>query len=434
MFNNLIKFFKKLAFLWDDRKVYPWLIKKGRFRKFYSHIWCRANVRDVGGVFLDILWKKYPSLLSMPKEVEFEITTRCGLRCVMCEHTHWDHTSYAKQDIKLDDIKKIIGPWPELRYVGIQGMGNPFLNKDFKEIIKYIDSKGIFINVVENFCEVKDDDMEIIVKHVDRIDLSLDAANKTLYEKIRPGSNFDNVVKNLQKCKQLKNKFKSPFPSFFVRIVAFKDNYDDIKNIIRLVGSLDLNNGGEVSIEISGLLMFEKIMHLAGDSTQAPEYVIKECEQAASEFNIKLLFTRSKTNPPVDNCSKWVQPFVMGNGDLVFDCGVMMSDQRIKLHSDSFGNVIEKSIRDIWNGDLYKQMRSLVNNKNAPVPQPCSECRSYSAQSRIEKFGVCKIERSKVSQFQTTKTQSVIESLNLPSRKKKIYLKDISNYEQTLND
>lgn len=420
----------RLSFILDDRKVFIWLFKSLKFKKAYVHFWCRLNVRDVGGFLGDFFIRKFPSLVRIPKEVEFEITTRCGLRCVMCEHTHWDHTAYAKQDIGLNEVRKIVEPWPELKYVGIQGMGNPFLNKDFKNIIRYLDEKGIFINVVENFCEVKDEDMEVIVKHVNRIDLSLDASYKELYEKIRPGSNFDGVKRNIQKCKDFKVKYNSPFPSFFVRIVAFKDNYHDIKNIIKMVSDMDLNNGGNVVIEISGLLLFDKIKDLIDENTKAPQDVIDECQALANECNnITLIFQRSKDNPSIESCAKWVQPFVMGNGDVVYDCGCMMSDDRLKLHNLSFGNIIENSIKDIWNGETYKKFRMSTNDKSAPVPKPCAECRSFSSKERVDKHGVIDFDVSDVARFHSKKTYDLINVLQQPKRQKKIYIKDMKSYK-----
>lgn len=422
----MIQKLKRLRFLWDDRYVYPWLLKQGRFRKLYSHLWSRFLVRDVAGGGLDWFWRRFPSLLGIPKEVEFEITTRCGLRCVMCEHTHWDHTKYAKQDISAVQLEQILKNWPSLRYVGIQGMGTPFLNKDFKQIVRLLDDRGIFINIVENFNDVSDDDLELIVKTVDRIDLSLDACSKELYEKIRPGSKFEKVINNISKCKELKLKYNSPFPSFFVRIVSFKENFHELPGIIDLVGSLDINNGGEVVIEISGLLVFEKIASLVDKTIQAPKEILDACNDAQKKYGakIRLIFNRSQQNKKVDSCTKWVQPFVMANGDLVMDCGVMMSDDRLNLHAKTFGNVIDKSIKDIWNGEEYKRHRSAVNNLKAPVPETCSECRSYDSDHRKLVHGVMKINEAEVRQFQTEKTSGVVVMLNEPARYKKIYLKE----------
>ncbi len=429
---SILRKLKRARFLIDDLNVYPYLIKKGRFKKLYNHIWCRGNVRDVGGGFLDNFFKKKPELLKMPNEIEFEITTRCGLRCVMCEHTHWDHTRYAKQDLSYQDIKNIVDEWPELKYVGIQGMGNPFLNKDFRDIIKYLDEKGIFINVVENFCEVEDEDMEVIVNHVNRIDLSLDAATKELYEKIRPGSNFEGVERNLKKCIELKKKNNSAFPSFFIRIVAFKQNYDEIPKIIDFVAGLDLNNGGEVTIEISGLLIFDKIKDLADGTTLAPEEILKICEEKEKKYNgkIRIIYQRSKENPKVETCSKWVQPFVMANGDVVFDCGVMMSDDRTKLHKNTFGNIVDHGIRKIWNNKNYKEMRSNVNRQNGKVPKPCVECRSFDGLERAKKYGVIDFDLNENKKFISERTEEIIDLLNQPAKKRKIMIKELEKYNQ----
>jgi MoaA/NifB/PqqE/SkfB family radical SAM enzyme len=377
------------VFVADNNGTWHW-IKQGRLRKARSYVWSRLFVRDVQGGLLDPFWKRFPHLKGTPKEVEVEITTRCGLRCVMCEHTHWEDKGYAKQDIKFDDYKRICEGFGSLRYVGIQGMGTPFLNPDFARIVEYSFNQGHFLNIVESFTSVKPEQLELMVSCVDRLDLSLDAATKDLYESIRPGAKFENLAANLQNLRKLKVERGSPFPQVFVRIVAFEKNKNEIPKIVAWLKELDLNLGHPMHVEIAGLLVFRKIKNLLIDhDVKIAETIVAAAEKIAHGTNIHLSWNRTAAGcAPMDNCTKWLQPFIMGNGDAVMDCSVMMSDNRKWLHANTVGNAIRTPYREIWKKEEYARARAAVNNPGSPISKWCQDCRAVDTKTRQTAYGV----------------------------------------------
>lgn len=382
-FNNTVYnlFVKDFNSIW-------FLIKTGEFKKLYSFVWSRLLVRDVAGGMLDRYWMKNPHLKGSPKEVEIEITTKCHLKCVMCEHTHWDENSYAKQQIGIDDFKKICEGFGTLHYMGIQGMGTPFLNSDFNEIIKYCYEKGMYVNIVESFSYTKDKHFDAIMKYkVDRFDISLDAGTKETYEKIRVGASFDTVLANLRKLKEYKIRHKSPFPEVFWRFVAFDLNKHEIPAFLEIVKELDLNLGHPTIVEIAGLLAFDKIKDL--DTAPIDQELIERAQKVVEGTNIKLTWNHTSNDcRSMDICPKWVQPFIMVNGDAVMDCSVMMSDNRAWLHKNALGNTINTPYTEIWNNPEYKRDREAVNKSETAIPKWCLDCRAMDTKTRETKYGV----------------------------------------------
>src|ERR1700753_4064942 len=89
-------------------------------------------------------WTKKAVQWGYPVSISFEPTTSCNLRCPECpsglrEFTR--PTGMLKKDFfreTIDDIHK------QLLYLIFYFQGEPFLNPDFLEMVKYAHDKGIY--------------------------------------------------------------------------------------------------------------------------------------------------------------------------------------------------------------------------------------------------------------------------------------------------
>ena len=113
------------------------LIKKLTLRR----IWNAAQV--MGSFQLSKLFKR-PIQWGYPISISFEPTTSCNLRCPECpsglrEFTR--PTGMLQKDFfreTIDDIHK------ELLYLIFYFQGEPYLNPDFLDMVKYASDKGIY--------------------------------------------------------------------------------------------------------------------------------------------------------------------------------------------------------------------------------------------------------------------------------------------------
>ncbi len=87
---------------------------------------------------------KKPVQWGYPISVSFEPTTSCNLRCPECPsglRAFTRHTGMLKKDFfrqTIDDIYK------DLLYLIFYFQGEPYLNPDFLEMVKYAHDKGIY--------------------------------------------------------------------------------------------------------------------------------------------------------------------------------------------------------------------------------------------------------------------------------------------------
>jgi hypothetical protein len=83
----------------------------------------------------------------------------------------------------------------------------------------------------------------------------------------------------------------------------------------------------------------------------------------------------------------------MIDGSVVPDCAVLMSNRRPFLEDNSFGNVNDMSLPEMWNTPKYKKFRETLRNRSAPVPSVCLGCRVYETEFRAKKYGVWEMDK-----------------------------------------
>lgn len=386
--------FTATAMLWRHRRTirYLWWLK--RWRQLYNFIFVTYFVRgeDCGKGVLDFVWKLCPWLTPYLWDIEVEVTTRCYLRCVHCEHTYWSDKTYLNQDLTFDEFKALVDGIPNLKWINLTGEGSSFLNKDFMAMLRYCKEKGIYVDFSHDFVYMTDEiARELILMGIERIYLSIDAATKSTYEKIRVGADFDRVVANFRRFVELKRELKSPLPELCFRMAFFKDNIHEVEGLLDLIHSFgsaeDL--GDEPSINIVGLLEFEETRGWVREIDQA---TVDRANQKAKKYGFIIYWSHpthvEEDKAPMDYCTFWSEPYVMIGGYVLPCCAILMSNKRPFLEKHAFGNLRQQSIKQIWDSPYYRQFRSKVTNPTAPVPILCLGCRSFNTKTRAKKYGV----------------------------------------------
>lgn len=80
-----------------------------------------------------------------PKELHLELTHRCNLKCVMCEHWEVEHKDPASvgRELGLEELKRIVEGSARLRDIStvvITG-GEPWLREDFVDIVAWLSGR-----------------------------------------------------------------------------------------------------------------------------------------------------------------------------------------------------------------------------------------------------------------------------------------------------
>lgn len=137
-----------------------------------------------------------------PRLILVELTNRCNLNCVFCNHRHrTDFPEYdgSPQDMDFDLYKKIVDETTSHAWIiHPNGCGEPLLYPHIVEAIEYASERGkktwFFTNAT-----LLDRKMTkaLLEANLTRILFSVDGCDKQSYEPFRVGASWDAVVENI---------------------------------------------------------------------------------------------------------------------------------------------------------------------------------------------------------------------------------------------
>jgi len=337
-------------------------------------------------VYFYIFWswiRRHPILIKLlnwlapyPSFIEIEVTTRCNLKCIMCEHTYWNEPN---RDMTFEEFKNIVDQFPRLKWIGLTGIGESFLNKDFIKMLRYVKSKDIIVELYDTFYFIDEQTAkELIDMGVDKIFASIDAATKETYEKIRVGGNFERVINNVRNMLKLKKEKNSYYPEIAFHYIVNKYNLQEIPKYIELVHSL--TQGECVTIQFTRMLHeFEEVKDLF---VEIPEEMIQIAKEKAKDFGIRVVWNADvpRVKPPINRCIEWTMPFIFVTGHVIPCCSGNEAGHREFQKQTALGNVFEQGFKEIWYGEKYKTLRRML--RKGEVPLPCKNCCLYDTKRR----------------------------------------------------
>jgi len=328
----------------------------------YDTLWMTQNP-----YLVNLLYKVAP----IPSYIEVEVTTKCNLRCKMCEHTYWKEPSI---DMTFKQFKYIIDQFPNLKWIGLTGIGESFINKDFMKMLEYVKSKDIYVELYDTFFFINENKARKIIElGVDRIFASIDATTKETYESLRVGSNYDRVWKNVKKFNDLKKEMNcTHYPELCFHYITCKDNIHEVLDYLDLLYNLNID---------VHFVQYARMLHKYKETrdmfTEVPETIQNRILKKGNELGINVLWNANlpKTKPPLHTCTAWYMPFIFVTGDVISCCAENEQNDREWQKAVSLGNIFEKPFKEIWYDKKYRNMRKKL--KKGICPKECRNCPVY---------------------------------------------------------
>jgi len=169
-----------------------------------------------------------------PFAIRIENTNVCNARCYMCPHS----TMKRKQGFMSKKLyQKIIDQASELGvdFVNLHNFGEPLLDKDFVWRVEYAKQRGVAWVSTNTNGQVLNKKLskQLIKAGLDEIFISLDAATKKTYQKIRIGLDFDKIVRNIKNLASLRKKMNKDNPKIIVDFLEFDLNRQETNTFIK---------------------------------------------------------------------------------------------------------------------------------------------------------------------------------------------------------
>jgi MoaA/NifB/PqqE/SkfB family radical SAM enzyme len=176
--------------------------------------------------------------LLYPKSLNIETTSICNLKCVMCTQSAEDfgRSKIHLSENFLEQLKPYIINCDSIQ---LHGIGEPTLSPSFWKCLSFL-SKKSWSSTNTNLVNVSDEKMiEMVNSNLKHLSVSIDSPNENTYYKIR-GSNLKQVIKNIKKLIDYKEKYKSNL-LIGLNMTLMRENILELKDAVDLCVDLNLN-------------------------------------------------------------------------------------------------------------------------------------------------------------------------------------------------
>jgi len=297
---------------------------------------------------------------SFPYFLVVDPTNICQLQCPLCS-TGQRQNLRPQGKMGLSTFKKIIDELGDyLLEVHLIWWGEPFLNKDILEFVKYAHRKNIGTFISTNFSfPFKPEQIKDIVKSgLDILSVSLDGITPEIYHHYRVGGNFSWVINNLKMIKKAKKNLNQRHPSIQWQFLVTKYNEHQIPLLKDWTKKLGIDS-----------LVFEQLLVLFGQSKHN-QIEITDWLPQSKQFRptISSLATNKSDNLKPGKC--W---WLWRSLAISHDGGVSPCCYNNDADND-FGNINKNSFKEIWNNEKYQAARSLFGKHKSKLPTLCNQC------------------------------------------------------------
>jgi radical SAM protein with 4Fe4S-binding SPASM domain len=300
-------------------------------------------------------WFKKPVQWGMPVSISFEPTTSCNLRCPECPsglRAFTRPTGMLQKNFFKDTIDQL---HKELLYLVFYFQGEPYLNPDFLEMVRYASSKEIYTATSTNAHYLNDENArKTIESGLDRLIISIDGTTQDVYEQYRVGGKLEKVLEGTKNIVRWKKEMKSKTPFIVFQFLVVKPNEHQIEEVKKL--------GKEIGVDDVWFKTAQVYDYQNDPNDLIPtidKYSRYKKTSNGHEFKGKL----------GNHCWRlWHDPVITWDG-LVAPC-CFDKDAQHRL-----GDLKQKSFKEIWKNSEYKKFRTAIlkGRKNIDICSNCSE-------------------------------------------------------------
>lgn len=300
--------------------------------------------------------------LSSPYAIAIDPSNLCNFKCNFCAMQYSTEVqSYKKQLMDFELYKKIIDDltvFPKkLKVLRINGQGEPLLNKNLPQMIKYAKEKNIseYIEIITNGSLLNPElNRALVDSGVDRIRISVEALSENKYKEIANATiNFEKFVENIKDLYEHRNSVE-----IYIKIVDVAvPTEEEKKKFFNIFG------------DICDTIFIDSVIPLWSD------------------FELDNLKTQTGVHGqeivPVKICPfVFYQCIVNPDGQVTACC----ADWKRKL---ILGDLTKDSFQNIWNGDTMKNFWIDMASGKKDKYEMCRKCLlpTYDCNDNIDEYG-----------------------------------------------
>jgi len=298
---------------------------------------------------------KKSSSIGFPISMAIEPTTSCNLRCPECPSGLRQFTrpigmlepAFFKKTI--DDV------YQELIYLTFYFQGEPYLNPNFLDMVRYASDKGIYTSTSTNAHYLnKEQAKKTVESKLNRLIISIDGTTQETYEQYRIGGTLQKVINGTKNIIEARKELKSTTPHIVFQFLVVKPNEHQLEDVKKLASDLGVD---EVVFKTAQVYDFENGNPLIPDNIKYSRYK----KNVDGTYSIK--------NKLLNQCWRmWSSCVVTWDGVVVPCC--FDKDAKHQL-----GDLKKQSFKELWKSDKYQNFRQsiLKSRQEIDICKNCSE-------------------------------------------------------------
>jgi radical SAM protein with 4Fe4S-binding SPASM domain len=251
--------------------------------------------------------------------------------------------------------KTIDEVYKELIYLTFYFQGEPYLNPNFLEMVKYASDKGIYTSTSTNAHYLnKEQAKKTVESKLDRLIISIDGTTQETYEQYRIGGQLQKVIEGTKNIIEAKRELKSNSPYLVFQFLVVKPNEHQLEDVKKLAHELGVD---EVVFKTAQVYDFENGNPLIPENIKYSRYK----KNADGTYSIK--------NKLLNQCWRmWSSCVVTWDGVVVPCC--FDKDAKHQL-----GDLKKQKFQELWKSVKYQNFRQsiLKSRQEIDICKNCSE-------------------------------------------------------------
>lgn len=294
-----------------------------------------------------------------PEIVKVEITTACNMSCIFCGAAISGKlaTDRPGRHMNIETLQVILRNNPMIRWIDLQGVGEPLVHPQFSDILKLLNIRGISCQFTTNGTLLTGRVVNDIANgNVHTITVSLSASSAEKYHELHGSPIYENVLENIRFLVEAR---KNERPKIRILAVAMSNNIEE------LIGLVDVAKGlGVDSLVVSPYkkLTDDDPNDAGYDELFKSIHALKARARSIGmllEMEVPIVDMPHHVNGKGVSSEKclwpWTSLAVNVDGD-VMPCCYSMGNKNFSL-----GNMANASIYEIFNSREYKNFRKALN-------------------------------------------------------------------------
>ncbi len=295
------------------------------------------------------------SHLGLPISIAIEPTTSCNLRCPECPSGLRQFTRPIGMLEPAFFKPTIDSVYKELTYLTFYFQGEPYLNPNFLDMVKYASDKGIYTSTSTNAHYLtKEQSIKTIESKLDKLIISIDGTTQETYEQYRIGGTLAKVIEGAKNIVEAKTQLNSNTPHVVFQFLVVKPNEHQLEDVKKLAQEIGVD---EVVFKTAQVYDFENGNPLIPETIKYSRY--KKNNDGTYSIKNKLL----------NQCWRmWSGCVITWDGKVVPCC--FDKDAKYQL-----GDLKTQAFKHLWKSTPYQAFRAslLKSRKEIDICQNCTE-------------------------------------------------------------